>query len=54
MSEKAPLDWKTAIIRPVFEKGDKFDASNYRPVTLISLVVKVMESMIYEHMTAFL
>ncbi|XP_063915577.1 uncharacterized protein LOC135131661 [Zophobas morio] len=42
MSEKAPLDWKTAIIRPVFEKGDKFDASNYRPVTLISLVVKLI------------
>ncbi|XP_063924726.1 uncharacterized protein LOC135138679 [Zophobas morio] len=48
------LDWKTAIIRPVFKEGDKFDASKYRPVILSSLVVKVMESIIYDHMIAFL
>jgi hypothetical protein len=42
-----PSDWRTAIICPIFKKGDKFDPGNYRPVSLTSLVVKIMESIIY-------
>ena len=49
-----PLDWKTALITPVYKKGDKLDADNYRPISLTSLVVKVMESIIYDNMIAFL
>ena len=53
-SGEVPLDWKTTIIHPIFKKDDTFDASNYRPVSLTSLVVKVIESIIYDHMMAFL
>jgi hypothetical protein len=48
-----PPDWKTAIVRPIFKKGDKFDASNYRPISLTSLVVKVMESVMYDQVIKF-
>ncbi|KAH0817119.1 hypothetical protein GEV33_005672 [Tenebrio molitor] len=49
-----PPDWRSAIVRPIFKKGDKFDAANYRPVSLTSLVVKAMESIIYDQVVRFL
>ena len=39
---------------PIFKAGDKFDASNYRPVSLTSVVVKIMESIIYDKTMNFL
>ena len=27
-----PEDWKSANVSPIFKKGDRFKASNYRPV----------------------
>ena len=41
-----PPDWQTATVRPIFKKGDKLDASNYRPISLTSIVVKIMEFII--------
>ena len=41
-----PLDWKTANISAIFKKGEKSDANNYRPVSLTSIVCKVLESII--------
>ena len=38
-----PLDWKTALVVPVFKKGDKASVENYRPISLTSLVMKVFE-----------
>jgi hypothetical protein len=49
-----PSDWRTAIICPIFKKGDKFDPGDYRPVSLTSLVVKIMESIIYDTTIKFL
>ncbi|XP_063930367.1 uncharacterized protein LOC135142576 [Zophobas morio] len=48
------FDWKTAIVRPIFKKGDKFNLCNYRPISLTSLIVKNMESIIYETLIKFL
>ena len=31
---EVPDDWRSANITPVFKKGDRFKASNYRPVSL--------------------
>ena len=38
-----PPDWKLANVLPVHKKGDKCDVNNYRPISLTSLAVKVME-----------
>ena len=29
-----PDDWRQANVAPVFKKGEKYDAANYRPVSL--------------------
>lgn len=51
-----PSDWKEAQITPLFKKGDKSSPGNYRPVSLTSVVCKVMESIvrdgIIQHLTS--
>ena len=49
-----PQDWKTANVIPIFKKGSKSDAANYRPVSLTSVPCKIMESLIKTSMTSFL
>src|SRR5699024_9386779 len=49
-----PLDWRTAIVKPIFKKGDKFDPDNYRPISLTSIVVKLLETIIYDGILCFL
>ena len=41
-----PLDFKLAEVRPIFKKGSKTTPGNYRPVSLTSIICKVMESFI--------
>ena len=39
-------DWLQAHIVPVFKKGDKNTASNYRPVSLTSILCKTLEHIV--------
>ncbi len=41
-----PQDWKRAHVTPIFKKGIKKQAGNYRPVSLTCIVCKVMETII--------
>ena len=49
-----PRDWTRANVTPVFKKGNKHSPSNYRPVSLTSLVVKILERLIHSRITDFL
>lgn len=42
-SGKIPAVWKDARVTPLFKKGQKSSPSNYRPVSLTSIVCKCME-----------
>ena len=44
-----PRQWLKSNVCPIFKKGSKIKASNYRPVSLTSVPCKVMESIIHEH-----
>ena len=44
-----PNQWKEAKISTIFKKGNKKVASNYRPVSLISIVCKIMETIVRNH-----
>jgi hypothetical protein len=41
-----PNDWRTANVTAIFKKGERYKASNYRPVSLTSLCCKVQEHII--------
>jgi len=49
-----PADWKKANIVPIFKKGSKSDANNYRPVSLTSVPRKIMESVIKEAILSYI
>ena len=41
-----PNDWKLAHVTPLFKKGSKSECKNYRPVSLTSILCKILESII--------
>ena len=41
-----PDDWKQATVSPIYKKGPKNQPSNYRPVSLTSIICKMMESIL--------
>ena len=45
-----PSDWKLANVVPVHKKGEKSNVENYRPISLTSLVMKVMEKIIRDEL----
>ena len=51
---KLPLDWKSALVSPIFKKGSKVDPGNYRPVSLTCIPCKILESIIRDHMLQYL
>ena len=44
-----PTDWKNAWVVPIFKKGEKHQASNYRPVSLTSITCKVLEHIVHSN-----
>ena len=45
-----PQEWKLANVVPVHKKDDKNKITNYRPISLTSLVMKVFERILYDEL----
>ena len=50
---KVPQEWKEANVVPVPKKGDVDLISNYRPISLRSLVSKLLEKIVHAHVSEF-
>ncbi|KAK4808512.1 hypothetical protein QYF61_005829 [Mycteria americana] len=46
LTGEVPDDWTLANVTPIYKKGQKVDAGNYRPVSLLSVLGKIMEQFI--------
>jgi hypothetical protein len=54
-SSHVPPDWKLARVTPVYKgKGDINDKGNYRPISVVCHVGKLMEKQIHEQFLAYL
>ena len=42
-----PCDWKVAKVTPIHKDGDKSDIDNYRPISVISIIAKIMEKLVH-------
>jgi hypothetical protein len=49
-----PSDWKHANVAPVYKKGEKYNAVNYRPISLTCISCKIMEHVITKHILSHL
>ena len=49
-----PLEWKEANIIPLFKKGSINKSVNHRPVNLTSVICKLLETIIRDHIMEFL
>ena len=47
---KLPYDWKHANVCPVFKKGDKHNAINYRPISLTCIMEHIIASNLMKHL----
>ena len=49
-----PTAWKEANVTPVFKNGIDACLENYRPISLLCILSKVLERYIYDHITNFI
>ena len=53
-SEKFPDSCKVAKLRPLYKKGSLTQPCNYRPISLLPLISKVIEKVIHDQTSVFL
>ncbi|KAJ8969640.1 hypothetical protein NQ317_009573 [Molorchus minor] len=49
-----PSEWLTALVTPIYKKGDKLDPLNYRAISLVCIPAKLMERIIVKSLLPFL
>ena len=49
-----PSEWKIAKVTAMFKTGSKRDLGNYRPISVLPLVSKIFEKIIYHQLHDYL
>ncbi|BHF59610.1 hypothetical protein SprV_0100257100 [Sparganum proliferum] len=49
-----PIDWKLALITPLYKGGSRASTTNYRPISLTCILCKVMERIMKNELIDFL
>ena len=49
-----PSSLKLARVMPIFKKGDQQDCNNYRPISVLSNISKLIEKLLYNRLYKFL
>ena len=48
-----PVEWRFHLIIPAYKAGDKSSDRNYRPISLLRVILKVLEKFIYDKIYPF-
>ena len=48
-----PEKWKEAKVTPIFKKGKTYDCSNYRPISVLLILSKILEKHAYIYLYDF-
>ena len=49
-----PSSLKLARVMPIFKKGDQQDCNNYRPISVLFIISKLIEKLLYNRLYKFL
>ena len=49
-----PIQWKSALVKPIPKKGNAQDQLTFRPISFLSVISKALEKLVHEQITAFL
>ena len=49
-----PSSLKLALVMPIIKKGDQQDCNNYRPISVLSNISKLIEKLLYNRLYKFL
>ena len=53
-SGEVPLDWKKSHVTPVHKGGDASDPGNFRPISVVPVVAKILERLIANQLCGYL
>ena len=53
-SGTSPEKLKTSIISPIFKKNETTDINNYRPISILAHISKILERIIYNILIDFI
>ena len=51
---KVPLEWKKANVTPIHKKDDRSFVNNYRPISILCVLSKLLEKIVFKHVYNFL
>ena len=54
LSGEVPQEWKMARVSPIYKGGDVEIAGNYRPVSVLPVVSKIMEKLVHQQLYSYL
>ena len=49
-----PLQWKMSRVTPVFKSGKKSDMNNYRPISILSAIAKIVEKLVFDQLYGYM
>ena len=53
-SATLPREWKSANVTPVHKGGDETNMNNYRPISVLPIVAKILERIVFNQLYDYL
>jgi hypothetical protein len=48
-----PNEWKIAKVKPLYIKRDRYNIQNYRPISVLSILSKILEWLMFKRLIHF-
>ena len=53
-TSEVPLSWKHSLVHPIFKSGDSTSPSNYRPISIVPVIAKILERAVHQQLYSYL